>query len=58
MNFPPEPVNEDGWTIWIEPLPGYILQCCDCGLKHELEFRIEEGTIQFRAKVIEETWYG
>lgn len=34
------PVNPDGWSDWCHPLPGYRLQCCDCGLIHEMEFAI------------------
>lgn len=33
-------VDEDGWSEWIRPLPGYLMQCCDCGLIHEMEFSI------------------
>lgn len=32
--------DEDGWSEWIHPLPGYLLQCCDCGLVHDMEFAI------------------
>jgi hypothetical protein len=28
------PVNPDGWTDWVHPLPNYRMQCCDCGLVH------------------------
>lgn len=34
--------NEDGWSDWIHPLPGYRMQCCDCGLVHGLQFEIAE----------------
>lgn len=34
---------------WIEPMAGYRMCCCDCGLVHELEFRLVRGKIQFRA---------
>jgi hypothetical protein len=33
-------VTEDGWCEWVHPLPGYLMQCCDCGLVHEVEFAI------------------
>lgn len=56
--------DEDGWSEWIHPLPGYLMQCCDCGLIHEMEFAIgrrsgdgplnegetEEAVIVFRAR--------
>lgn len=32
--------DEDGWSDWIHPLPGYLMQCCDCDLIHEMEFAI------------------
>lgn len=34
--------DEDGWSEWVHPLPGYLMQCCDCGLIHRLEFAIGE----------------
>lgn len=33
-------VDEDGWSEWIHPLPGYLMQCCDCGLIHEMQFEV------------------
>ena len=36
---------------WIQPKrKSYFIMCCDCGLVHELDFRIYKGHIQFRAK--------
>lgn len=37
-----EPVRmgDDGWSEWVTPLAPYYMQCCDCGLIHEVEFRI------------------
>lgn len=34
--------GKDGWSEWIHPLPGYLMQCCDCGLVHEAQFQIGE----------------
>ena len=32
---------EDGWCDWICPKPqGYLMQCCDCELIHEVDFRV------------------
>ena len=32
-------VRKDGWTRWHMPvMKGYIMGCCDCGLRHEVEF--------------------
>jgi hypothetical protein len=60
------PAGPDGWSEWIHPLPGYLMQCCDCGLIHDMEFAImpfdgeptdfnfgegvEGGLIVFRAR--------
>ena len=38
---------------WVTPIPkGYRFICCDCGLTHEMDFRIHKGSIQFRGKRI------
>lgn len=57
--------DEEGWSEWIHPLPGYLMQCCDCGLIHEMEFEIgqrkdegplnpgegdDDGVVIFRAR--------
>lgn len=35
---------------WIQPVEeGYKMQCCDCGLVHRMDFRVEDGRAQFRA---------
>lgn len=41
-----EPMHPDaeGWSEWIHPLPGYLMQCCDCGLIHQMEFAIGESS--------------
>lgn len=39
--------DEDGWSEWVHPLPGYRMKCCDCGLVHDMEFaigQVAEGT--------------
>ena len=33
-------VEDDGWSEWQHPVEPYYMQCCDCGLIHEAEFRI------------------
>ena len=56
--------GSDGWSEWIHPVPGYRMQCCDCGLVHDAEFQIvkreddapqnsgetDEGVIVFRMR--------
>lgn len=42
---------DDGWTRWVQPIEqGYRMSCCDCGLVHEMDFRIHDGRVQFRAR--------
>jgi len=39
--------NSDGWTDWQYPIPqGYRLICCDCGLAHNMDFRVVKITKQ------------
>jgi hypothetical protein len=46
----PEVEGPSGWTAWIQPKRrGYKFLCCDCGLVHNMDFRIKNGHIQFRA---------
>jgi len=42
----------DGDDTWIEPDPqsGWIHGCCECGLAHRVEMRIEGGKVAFRFK--------
>ena len=36
---------------WQQPIrKGYKFCCCDCGLTHELDFRLIKKHIQFKAK--------
>lgn len=36
---------------WVTPVrKGYKMACCDCGLVHELDFRIVKNKIQIRAR--------
>ena len=44
-------VGEDGWSRWVQPVEeGYKMACCDCGLVHTMDFRVEDGRAQFRAR--------
>ena len=37
----PQYANDDGWCDWVCPKPiGYLMQCCGCGLIHEVESRV------------------
>lgn len=45
--------NENGWTEWIQPeMKLYRLGCCDCGLVHDVQFRITARgrRVQFRVR--------
>lgn len=47
--------QEDGWSEWIQPrMENYRFICCDCGLAHDLTFRVPkvEGKyrVQFKAR--------
>ncbi len=36
---------------WVQPIKeGYKMQCCDCALVHQLDFRIHKGRVQFRVR--------
>jgi len=36
-----EQEKEDGWTRWVSPImTKYRMACCDCGLVHDIEFKI------------------
>lgn len=47
--------QEDGWSDWEYPnMEKYKMQCCDCGLVHDIEFQAiritkqnEDGSFQF-----------
>ncbi len=32
--------NDDGWTEWQTPPRQYRTTCCDCGLVHDIEYRV------------------
>jgi len=46
--MPYEKPEEDEWVQPVEE--GYKMQCCDCGLVHQLDFRIKDGRVQFRVR--------
>jgi hypothetical protein len=46
VTYPKASENE-----WIQPSrKGYKMACCDCGLVHELDFRLYKGRIQLRGR--------
>lgn len=51
MKYAQHPIDDDGWTEWIQPQPqGYKQRCCSCQLVHEMDFRVKDGRVQFRAR--------
>jgi len=54
---PPLRFKEVKANSWQQPvMKGYLMKCCDCGLVHEMDFRIAYGKtedknrVQFRAR--------
>ena len=48
-------VESAGWCDWVMPImQGYKMQCCGCGLVHEIEFHIAEWNgaqrVEFRMR--------
>ena len=59
MRYEKLKVNPDGWSDWQRPIHGrgqrnYRMACCDCGLVHEMQFRVIElrgrQRVLFKAK--------
>jgi len=46
MHLPEIQPNEDGWSDWQLPTRHYRLACCDCGLVHDIEFRVSRAERQ------------
>ena len=46
--MPYDKPEEDEWVQPVEE--GYKMQCCDCGLVHQIDFRIVDGRVQFRVR--------
>lgn len=39
-------VGPRGFSRWVQPqMNKYLMQCCDCGLVHEMQFRIAPGRV-------------
>lgn len=40
-----EKETDSGWSRWVPPLhKGYRMACCDCGLVHNMEFKVVHVT--------------
>lgn len=43
--------DKRGFMSWKTPnAKKYLLGCCDCGLVHEMQFRVHKGDIQYRCR--------
>lgn len=36
------PIRDNGFGRWVDVTCGFFMQCCDCGLVHELQFKANE----------------
>ena len=46
-------IHPDGWSRWVFPvMDGYKMTCCDCGLVHDMQFRVTEeyDRVEFRVR--------
>lgn len=44
--------DKEGFTEWIKPrMKLYRLGCCDCGLVHDMKFKVEGKRVYFKARV-------
>ncbi len=40
-----------GFSEWVQPdMRKFLTACCGCDLVHEMQFRIRDGAVEFRAK--------
>ena len=43
--------DNDGWTRWVCPVEeNYKMSCCDCGLVHDVDFRVFQDRAEFRMR--------
>lgn len=46
----PKP-NWHGWIPWVKLESEFTIVCCDCGLAHKFQFRVNKsGAVSWRAK--------
>lgn len=46
-------IDADGWSNVQQPVlrpKVYRMSCCDCGLVHDFDFRVEDGHVRFRVR--------
>ena len=42
-------IRKDGEWFDVSEEGGYLLQCCDCGLVHRVNFKLKEGKLWMQA---------
>lgn len=42
--YKPRQPGPDGWSEWEPPIQNFKMACCDCGLVHELQFKVLKVT--------------
>lgn len=51
MKYEQEYENENGWSDWVFPnRKDYRFSCCDCGLVHKMQFKMDGKHILFKVK--------
>lgn len=49
--YKPKEDEQTGWTEWQRPIRrGYKMCCCDCGLVHDVDFRVIKRRAEFRVR--------
>jgi hypothetical protein len=48
VTVPLDQIHDGAWQTPVHR--NYTLECCDCGLRHVLDFRIKGRSVQFRAR--------
>jgi hypothetical protein len=49
VKFETHEPGRGGWTEWVNPvMRRYFMRCCDCGLVHEMQFRVIAQTSKTR----------
>lgn len=43
-------VGPRGFSEWLAPGSRYLLECCDCSLVHEFQFRVLNNKVIFRCR--------
>jgi hypothetical protein len=51
VKYKKHPHTKDGWTEWYRPaMRNYRMSCCDCGLVHEVQFKVDGKELHMRVR--------